>query len=99
MFVAISQFVVANDMQDDVLRAFQQRPHLVDNATGFVRMEVLRPQDDPRAFWLLTWWNSEDAYQRWHRGTDHQQSHAGIPKGLKLLRGHTQITLLERVAD
>jgi len=45
-YVALSRFSVAH-MTDEVKQAFQQRPHRVDNAAGFVRMEVLSPCDAP----------------------------------------------------
>ena len=55
MFVAMSRFAVANGMAEEVRQAFRDRPHLVDGAPGFLRMEVLTPRDDPDEFWLLTW--------------------------------------------
>lgn len=51
-FVALSQFTVANGtnepgeanpMTGRVKQAFLDRPHLVDGAPGFVRMEVISP--------------------------------------------------------
>ena len=45
----MSRFTVANGMEDEVRQAFRDRPHLVDDAPGFVRMEVLSPVDDPPA--------------------------------------------------
>jgi len=99
MFVAMSRFVVSNGMEEDVCAAFRRRPHMVDAAPGFVRMEVLRPFEQPEEFWLLTWWTDEESYRRWHRSHAYHESHAGIPRGLKLVRGETRITLLEQVAS
>ena len=55
MFVAHSRFVVANGMEDEVRKAFRERPHLVDSVSGFIRMEVLSPADRPQEFWLMTY--------------------------------------------
>jgi heme-degrading monooxygenase HmoA len=99
MFVAISQFVVANGMTDEVKRAFQCRPHLVDSARGFVRMDVLSPVDEPAAFWLVTYWEDEESFQAWHRGHSYKASHDGIPAGLKLVPGRNQVLLFEHVAS
>ena len=52
----LSRFVVANDMDTEVKRAFILRPHLVDGAAGFVRMDVLSPEDMPNEIWLMTYW-------------------------------------------
>ena len=53
LFVAISKFAVANGMTVEVKEAFVKRPHLVDSAEGFVRMDVLSPKDTPDEIWLL----------------------------------------------
>ena len=53
-FVALSKFVIANDMVAEVKEAFRQRPHLVDDQPGFVRMEVFSPLDRPEEIWLVT---------------------------------------------
>lgn len=47
-FVALSKFVIANDKTTEVKEAFRQRPHLVDDQPGFVRMEVFSPLDRPQ---------------------------------------------------
>jgi heme-degrading monooxygenase HmoA len=39
-FIALSRFAVANGMADQVKEAFMHRPHLVDDAPGFLRMQV-----------------------------------------------------------
>ena len=98
MFIASSRFVVANGMAGEVREAFRTRPHLVDGAPGFVRMEVLSPLQAPEEFWLITWWRDEASYRAWHRSHAYRDSHAGMPRGLKLVAGETRLTLLERVA-
>ena len=96
-FVALSRFTVANGMEAEVKRAFVERPRLVEGAAGFVRMEVLNPLDDPREFWLLTYWSDEASFQSWHRGHLHHESHRGIPKGLRLDPKSTRIRYFEHV--
>lgn len=99
MFLAISRFAVANGMDKEVRDAFRLRPHLVDSANGFIRMEVANPTDDKQEFWLLTWWHEEQNFHDWHRGHTYHDSHAGIPKGLKLDPKRTKITHLEVFAQ
>lgn len=96
-FVAVSRFVVANGMEAEVREAFADRPGLVDSAPGFRRMEVLRPVDRPEEFWLLTYWRDEASFRDWHRGHAYRDSHAGIPKGLKLDPRATRITYFESI--
>jgi heme oxygenase (mycobilin-producing) len=83
-YVAISRFKVRNGMEEEVRAAFRERPHLVDGASGFVRMDVLTPAEDASEFWLITYWTDEPSFQRWHASHLYRDSHEHIPKGLKL---------------
>lgn len=46
-FVALSRFVIANDMREQVKDAFRNRPHLVDDVPGFLSMDVISPCEEP----------------------------------------------------
>ena len=98
-FVALSRFVIANGMTAEVKAAFRARPHLVDNAPGSQRMEVISPLDRPEEIWLITFWRDEESYRAWHHSHLYHDSHRGIPKGLKLVPGETQIRGFEHVAS
>lgn len=99
MFVAMSKFAIANGMTAEVKQAFRERPHLVDDAPGFVRMDVISPVDVPEEIWLITYWTDEPSYRTWHRGHTYHASHQGIPKGLKLVPKSTEIRFFEHVSD
>ena len=90
-FVVISRFKVANGVSPDVRDAFIRRPHLVDDAPGFMGMEVLTPTGDAAEFWLVTRWTDESSYRTWHHGHAYRESHKGIPSGLKLDASRTLI--------
>lgn len=98
-FVALSKFVVANGLTADVKAAFRARPHLVDDAPGYLRMEVISPRERPGEIWLLTFWAEEASFRAWHHSHLYQASHKGIPRGLKLAPGETQIRVFEHVAS
>ena len=98
-FVALSKFVIANDMTAEVKEAFRQRPHLVDDEPGFVRMEVFSPLDQPEEIWLITFWTDAESFKRWHHSHLYHQSHKGIPKGLKLVPGAQQIRHFEHICS
>lgn len=98
-FVALSRFTVANDMADDVKEAFRRRPHLVDAAPGFVRMEVISPQDRPQEIWLITWWQDRQDFEAWHRGHLYRESHQAVPKGLKLIPDETAMRFFDHVCS
>ncbi|MFP5503149.1 MAG: antibiotic biosynthesis monooxygenase family protein [Candidatus Sericytochromatia bacterium] len=99
MFIALSKFVVANGMTDAVKQAFRDRPHLVDDAPGFLRMHVISPLERPDEIWLFTYWADEPSYKTWHRSHMYHESHRGIPKGLKLVGGATELVCFEHVAE
>ena len=96
-FVALSRFVIANGMDAEVKAAFRQRPHRVDDAPGFVGLQVLCPTDNPQEIWLVTQWRCADDYHAWHHGHTYRDSHRGIPKGLKLVGSETRIREFEVV--
>lgn len=98
LYVALSRFTVAH-MTDQVKQAFQQRPHCVDNAAGFVRMDVLSPCDAPNEIWLITYWKDQSSYRTWHRSHLYQESHRGIPEGLRLVPKSVSIRFFEHVAS
>ena len=89
--VVISKFTIANGMDEAVHTAFCERAHLVDDAPGFLGLEVMHPVGQPAEVWLVTRWADEQSYRTWYRGHSYQASHKGIPRGLKLVRGSTEI--------
>lgn len=98
-FVALSRFVVANGMSAEVKEAFRNRPHHVDGVPGYLRMDVISPLELPEELWLITFWTDEASFYAWHHSHLYHSSHAGIPKGLKLVAGQTQIRKFEHVAS
>lgn len=85
MFVALSKSIVANGMTPAVKEAFKNRPHLIDKAPGFVRMDVVSPRENPDEIWLITYWTDQASFDEWHRRHEYHASHSGIPRGLKLI--------------
>jgi len=98
-FVALSRFVIANAMGDEVKAAFRDRQHLVEGVSGYLRMDVLSPLERPEEIWLLTYWKDETSFRSWHHSHVYRDSHRTIPKGLKLVPGETQMRRFEHVAS
>jgi heme-degrading monooxygenase HmoA len=98
-FTALSRFVIANDMREEVWQAFRDRPHLVDDAPGFLRMDVLSPVDNAQEIWLLTHWTDEESFKVWHHSHKYHQSHKGIPKGLKLVPKSVELRYFEHISS
>ena len=98
-FLALSKFKVRNGLSAEVRDAFAKRPHLVDGADGFVRMDVVSPTADDSEFWLLTYWRDEASFRSWHHGHTFRESHAGIPPGLKLDAEVTELLTFRYITD
>jgi heme-degrading monooxygenase HmoA len=99
MVLVLSKFKVANGMTPQVKEAFASRPHQVESAAGFMRLDVVSPCDEPDEIWLLTYWSDLASYHAWHKSPAHHQSHAGIPKGLKLDPAATQVRVFEHICS
>ena len=96
MFIALSVFEVANGMEEEVKQAFVKRPHLVDDAAGFLEMKVLSPQDNCSEIWVMTYWEDDNSYNVWYK--DHmKEAHQDIPKGLKLVPGKSKVRFFDQV--
>ncbi|MDX5420791.1 MAG: antibiotic biosynthesis monooxygenase [Hymenobacteraceae bacterium] len=97
MFIALSTFEIANGMAAEVKEAFINRPRFVDNAPGFVKLDVLCPQEKPEEIWLMTFWADEESYQIWYRN-HMKESHNNIPKGLKLVPHSAKVRFFDHIA-
>ncbi len=98
-FVVISKFTVANGMTPQVKEAFRNRPHKVDDAEGFLCMEVISPVEEPNEIWLITFWRDESSFKTWHHSHLYRESHAGIPRGLKLVPKSAGVRCFEGVSS
>ena len=99
MVLVLSKFKVANGMTPQVKQAFKERPHQVEGAAGFIRLDVVSPCDQPEEIWLLTYWADLSSYEQWHKSPAHHESHQGIPRGLKLDPASTQIRVFEHICS
>mgnify|MGYP006000648521 CR=1 FL=1 len=72
--------------------AFLERPHLVDDHPGFIRMEVMHPVEQPERVILVTYWESEAIWKEWYHSHKYREAHKGIPKGLKLIPKSVEIS-------
>jgi diguanylate cyclase (GGDEF)-like protein len=99
MVTVISRFRVRNGFEEEVARAFLDRPRLVEKTAGFCGLSVLRDAADASIFLLLTRWTDEDSFRTWHSSEAHHQSHAFMPAGLKLDSSFTSLTVGNSIED
>lgn len=94
----MSRFRVQEGQEGRVADSFRDRPQRVDDQPGFVRMEVLRPEDPPNEFWLVTVWQDRASFESWH--SHHlADSHQDMPRGLKVEAGSRSLQYFELVTE
>jgi heme-degrading monooxygenase HmoA len=71
----------------------------VENAPGFIKLDVISPESNPQEIWLLTYWTDRASFEEWHKSHLYRESHAGIPKGLKLVPKSAKVEFFEHVAS
>lgn len=97
MILAVSRFRVANGKEGEVVGAFLDRPRLVDGWPGFLGMETFTDHADTTVFYLVTRWTDPESFRAWHASPAHRESHAWIPRGLRLDPSYTKVLELDRL--
>ncbi|MEX0890482.1 MAG: antibiotic biosynthesis monooxygenase family protein [Balneolaceae bacterium] len=97
-FTAISKFEIRNQKEQEVREAFRNRPGLVEKTLGFRGLNVISPEENPSEIWLITHWDSREAFEYWHKHHK-SESHQGIPKGLKLVKRSFELRYFEHITS
>jgi len=83
MYVSMSRLAVAPGRSEELIAAFADRAHLVDDAAGFVDLEVWRSDRDPSEVVMVSRWRSRDDFTRYMRSEEHAASHDRIDPSLQ----------------
>jgi heme-degrading monooxygenase HmoA len=67
----------------ELVRAFRARARLVDDADGFVDLQVWQSDRDRGEVLMVSRWRDRDAFKAYMRSAEHRVSHDRIPAGLK----------------
>ena len=82
MYVSLSRLRVAEGRADELIAAFRRRAHLVDDADGFVDLEVWRSDRDPDEVVMVSRWRDRAAFTAYMRSDEHRVSHDRIDRDL-----------------
>jgi heme-degrading monooxygenase HmoA len=55
---------------------FAARAGAVENSPGFEGFQLLRPVEGEDRYFVMTWWESEEAFQGWMNSQDFSKGHA-----------------------
>src|SRR5689334_21029599 len=74
--VKINAIEVPPDAGPELEKRFAHRAHAVDNQPGFLGFQLLRPVKGEDRYFVVTQWESEEAFQAWASGPA-VEAHAG----------------------
>lgn len=80
MLVVANRFHVAEDYEDEFVDRFENGTGNVADHEGFVRFELLTPEDHPHGSTdthvAMTYWESMAAFRAWTQSDDFEESHS-----------------------
>ena len=82
VYVALSRLRVTVAQVDALVSAFRARAHLVDEADGFVDLEVWRSDRNADEVVMVSRWRDREAFTAYMRSEAHHVSHGRIPPEL-----------------
>ncbi|MDX2047770.1 MAG: antibiotic biosynthesis monooxygenase [Chitinophagaceae bacterium] len=74
-FVAINYISCKNDYRERFEFLFSTRAHAIDRIPGFIRMEVLKPEDHSDNYLIMSHWENEDAFKGWMKSPEFIEGH------------------------
>lgn len=76
MFVTMNRIFVSNKYTEAFEERFKNRAQEVDKMSGFVRNIVLRPKQIDEPYVVMTFWNSEEDFDKWVNSDAFKKGHA-----------------------
>jgi heme-degrading monooxygenase HmoA len=85
VYVSVSRLRIPADASDELIAAFRRRAHLVDEARGFVDLQVWRSDRDASEILMVSRWQDREAFKAYMKSPEHRTSHERIDPGLQAL--------------
>ncbi|AIG64861.1 antibiotic biosynthesis monooxygenase [Corynebacterium atypicum] len=76
--VKINALTVPEEARASLEERFANRLHAVDKQPGFGGFQLLRPTAGEDRYFVVTWWDSNEAYENWVNGKDFARSHSDV---------------------
>jgi heme-degrading monooxygenase HmoA len=81
MIVVMNRIQVAEGREADFEKTFTERDRAVDQMSGFIDLQVLRPAEG-RTYVVLTRWKSREAFEQWTQSEAFISAHRKQSPGL-----------------
>lgn len=88
MIVVANRIFVAEGMEEAFEQRFHGRAHLVDQAPGFIRNEVLRPLQAQAPYVVLTHWRDRESFEDWVKSPAFREAHQNTPPAAMFRQGN-----------
>jgi heme-degrading monooxygenase HmoA len=82
MYVSLSRLRVPEKRASELVTAFRGRAHLVEEADGFVDLQVWQSDRDAGELVMVSRWRDRDAFKAYMKSEAHRISHARIDPDL-----------------
>lgn len=79
--VKINAIEVPEGAGKELEARFAERAGAVEHAPGFEAFQLLRPTEGESRYFVMTWWDSEEAFQGWLTSSDFAEGHRGAGAG------------------
>jgi heme-degrading monooxygenase HmoA len=74
--VKINAIEVPEGAGPELEARFAARAGAVESSPGFQYFQLLRPVEGESRYFVMTWWESEEAFQGWMNSQDFSKGHA-----------------------
>jgi len=78
MYVSLSRLRIPEERAPELVSAFRRRAHLVEQADGFVDLQVWQSDSDEGEIVMVSRWRDRDAFKAYMKSESHRISHARI---------------------
>ncbi len=85
MYVSLSHLRVPELSAPELIAAFQGRAHLVDDAEGFIDLQVWQSDRDAGEIVMVSRWRDRASFTAYMKSEAHATSHQRIDPGLQEL--------------
>ena len=82
MYVSLSRLRVPEERAPELVTAFRRRAHLVEEADGFVDLQVWQSDRDPGELVMVSRWRDRASFKAYMKSERHRISHERIDPGL-----------------
>jgi heme-degrading monooxygenase HmoA len=78
LYVSLSRLRVPEERAPELVTAFRRRAHLVEEADGFVDLQVWQSDRDPGELVMISRWRDRAAFKAYMKSERHRISHERI---------------------